>query len=76
MQTGECEMIRDLATDPKKRELFTRLAERFKILSADLERALPSRHDGSSGSQARDPLPGDVQRVCLHWWPVALRGRM
>lgn len=24
--TAECEMIRDLATDPKKRELFDRLA--------------------------------------------------
>jgi hypothetical protein len=29
VQIAECEMIRDLATDPKKRELFTRLAEVF-----------------------------------------------
>jgi hypothetical protein len=27
VQIAECELIRDLATDPKKRELFTRLAE-------------------------------------------------
>ena len=54
VQTAECEMIRDLATDPKKRELFTRLAEHFRILSVELERAkahpddvLPARDEPS-----------------------------
>lgn len=39
VQTAECELIRDLATDSKKRELFTRLAEHFRTLSLELERA-------------------------------------
>ena len=39
-QIAECEMIRDLATDEKKRELFGRLAEHHKVLAAELEKAL------------------------------------
>jgi hypothetical protein len=30
-------MIRDLA-DPKKREIFTKLAEHFKVLASELEK--------------------------------------
>ena len=59
-QIAECELIRDLATDPKKRELFTRLAERFKILAADLERALPRQHDTLPDDRTQDPLRGGV----------------
>jgi hypothetical protein len=40
VQIAECELIRDLATDPKKRELFTRLAEHFKVLVADIEKVM------------------------------------
>jgi len=58
VQIAECEMIRDLATEPKKRELFGRLAEHFKILAADLERALPGHRDGLHKTQ--EPLPKDV----------------
>ena len=52
VQIPECEMIRDLATSPKKRELFARLAEHFKTLAAELERALPDhlRHRGKSST--------------------------
>jgi hypothetical protein len=39
-QIAECELIRDLATDHAKRELFNRLAVHFRELAADLERAL------------------------------------
>lgn len=39
-QVAECELIRDLATDPKKRELFDRLAEHHKVLVAEIERAI------------------------------------
>ena len=38
-QVAECELIRDLATDPQKRELFDRLAEHFKVLAGELEGA-------------------------------------
>ena len=40
VQITECEMIRDLATEHKKRELFTRLAEHFKDLAAEIEKAI------------------------------------
>ena len=38
-QVVECETIRDLATDQKKRDLFAKLAEHFRMLAAELERA-------------------------------------
>jgi hypothetical protein len=37
---AECALIRDLATDPKKRELFTRLADHLSVLAAEVERAV------------------------------------
>ena len=39
-QISECELIRDSATDPKKRELFTRLADHFKVLAGEIERVI------------------------------------
>ena len=47
VQIAECEMIRDLATDPAKRELFTKLAEHYKIFAAEVQRAI-------NEGQARD----------------------
>ncbi|MET4153527.1 hypothetical protein [Bradyrhizobium sp. RT7b] len=37
---AECALIRDLATDPKKRDLFTKLAEHLTILADEVERAI------------------------------------
>ena len=37
---AECALVRDLATDPKKRELFTRLAEHLTVLASEVERAI------------------------------------
>ncbi len=37
---AECALIRDLATDPKKRELFSRLADHLAVLAAEVERAM------------------------------------
>ena len=37
---AECAIIRDLATDPKKRELFTKLAEHMSMLASEVERAI------------------------------------
>ncbi|WBL78794.1 hypothetical protein I3J27_38690 [Bradyrhizobium xenonodulans] len=37
---AECALIRDLATDPKKRDLFTRLADHLSALAAEVERAI------------------------------------
>jgi len=33
-------LIRDLATDPAKKELFARLAEHLNVLAAEVERAI------------------------------------
>jgi hypothetical protein len=40
VQIAECEMIRDLATDPAKRDLFDRLARHFAVLAGEVERAI------------------------------------
>ena len=37
-EAAECELIRDLATDPKKRELFDRLAAHLSVLASEVER--------------------------------------
>ena len=37
---AECAMIRDLATDPKKRELFDRLAAHLSVLASEVEKAM------------------------------------
>jgi hypothetical protein len=41
--TAECELIRDLATDPRKRDLFAKLAEHYKILATEIARAMQDR---------------------------------
>lgn len=38
---AECELIRDLATDFKKRELFDRLATHFSVLATEVEKGDP-----------------------------------
>ncbi|MET4170344.1 hypothetical protein ABIB99_001419 [Bradyrhizobium sp. LA6.1] len=38
--SAECALIRDLATEPKKRELFTKLAEHLTILPDKVEHAI------------------------------------
>jgi len=47
VQIVECEMIRDLATDPKKRDLFARLAEHHKVLAAEVEKAIGTQSSPS-----------------------------
>jgi hypothetical protein len=37
---AECELIRNTATDPKKRELFDRLAAHLTVLASEVERAM------------------------------------
>jgi hypothetical protein len=37
---AECALIRDSATDPKKRELFDRLAAHLSLLASEVERAM------------------------------------
>ena len=37
---ADCALIRDLATEPMKRELFTRLAIHLETLAIEVERAI------------------------------------
>ena len=55
VQIAECEMIRDLATDRRKRELFARLAEHFKVLSSEIEKAMAAS-DTVLDSKPQEPL--------------------
>jgi hypothetical protein len=40
VQVAECELIRDLATDKAKRELFDKLAAHHRALASEVERAI------------------------------------
>jgi hypothetical protein len=40
---AECALIRDLATDPEKRALFTRLAEHLAALAGEVEAAIAAK---------------------------------
>ncbi len=42
---AECALIRDLATDRQKRELFTRLAEHLNALASEVEAAIAAKLD-------------------------------
>lgn len=43
VQIAECEIIRDLATDPEKRDLFGRLAEHHRALAEELQKAIAAQ---------------------------------
>ncbi len=47
-QAAECELIRDLATDPQKRELFDRLAKHHRELAKHIELAIAALNAGGN----------------------------
>ena len=51
-EAAECELIRDLATDRKKRELFGKLAHDLRKMVADLDAVIATTGGGSSGPSA------------------------
>ena len=55
---AEAALIRDLATDSRKRELFTKLADHFATLAAEVERAIAAQ-----GTDRRSPPSGN-SRAC------------
>jgi hypothetical protein len=59
VQAAECELIRDLATDGAKRELFAKLATHFKTLAAEIEQAIASlaASDTLLGRKTDEPFP-------------------
>ena len=46
---AECALIRDLATDQKKRELFTRLADHLNALASEVEAVINATLGGEEG---------------------------
>ncbi len=58
LQIVECEMIRDLATDPGKRDLFAMLAENFKFLARQVEKKLADPlPETFFGRKTQEPFP-------------------
>ena len=49
---AECALIRDLATDPDKRELFTRLAEHLTTLAREIEAVIAVKVAGGEDQTA------------------------
>jgi hypothetical protein len=47
---AECALIRDLASDPAKRELFTRLAEHLSVLAREVEATIAGKLAGEEGA--------------------------
>jgi len=47
---AECALIRDLATDPQKRALFTRLAEHLGSLASEVEAAMAANLNKGGGA--------------------------
>ncbi|BBC00927.1 hypothetical protein ABIF38_007276 [Bradyrhizobium japonicum] len=43
---AECALIRDLATDMRKRELFSKLAEHLTALAAEVEETINAARKG------------------------------
>ena len=50
IDAAECALIRDLATDLKKRELFTRLADHLSTLASEVEAAIAAKLAGGNGA--------------------------
>ena len=47
---AECALIRDLATDPQKRALFTRLADHLGTLASEVEAAMAANLNKGGGA--------------------------
>jgi hypothetical protein len=62
VQIAECEIVRDLATDPKKRDLFGRLAEHHKVLAAQVEKAIAAHTPVTFlGRKTQEPFPKEEE---------------
>ncbi len=46
---ADCALIRDLATDKIKRELYTLLAEHLRTLALEVERVITAKANGDVG---------------------------
>lgn len=46
MEAADCEMIARLATDKIKQQLFIKLAEHYRVLASEVERAVKEKEAG------------------------------
>jgi hypothetical protein len=59
---AECELIRDLATERSKRELFGRLANQLKMLAAEVESAMGDQAPITFlGRKTQEPFPNEKE---------------
>jgi len=57
-QIAECETVRDLATDPAKRELFARLGQHYRVLTAEIEKGATDQMPITFlGRKTQEPFP-------------------
>ena len=57
-EAAECELIRDLATNSEKRDLFARLAEHLNLLALQVEMTIEnSAGDTFLGRRTYEPFP-------------------
>ena len=45
-EAAECELIANLASDKAKQVLFTKLAQHYKVLASEVERAIKESETG------------------------------
>jgi hypothetical protein len=64
---AECTLIRDLATDKKKRELFARLADHLTALADDVERTMKSTIGDVKPYQVKRSQLDPYQAHKLRW---------
>jgi hypothetical protein len=55
---AECELLRDLAIDKRKRELFGKLADQLNMLATEVERTIAATHalDTFLGRKIKEPF--------------------
>jgi hypothetical protein len=53
VDAGECASISKRATDPKKQELFARIAEHLLVLAAEIECAVAAKEADGTGDPSR-----------------------
>ena len=46
MEAADCEMIARLATDKIRQQLFIKLAEHYRVLASEVERAMKEKEAG------------------------------
>lgn len=76
VESAKCAVIRDLATDDSKRDLFGRLAAHYEVLASEIERAMltstdryrpkgnspPPCFQGTTGISSSPGTAADIER--------------